>query len=475
MIDTANATTLVAEAWPPTAAWDAKDVGSRCAQPSHTWWNRPDPMWSTLFDQDSYAAWSSAAGLRRNVAADVALAPAKALSRTRDEAVDAVLSPRGSLTRWRMLSAAHLFRTLTLPQWAALVGSPRAVSWTSFEALPLFQAGLVDVGHLRAPGVGAWAPGVDTGLVRPADTTVWDARVAPALPWTTWLAVSGGAGWSGGRGLGSDRHNVLATELALRLMEIADVSAVLPEALCDVGVLAGLEPGARATGTADLAMVRPDGARIGVEVTCNPGDGDKLGKKIMKWVRAMSEPTPQARALGVVFLIAPRNPGTAAPGALRRSVMRAIARHLHDGFVAADVASRIGVATWREWFPQAGMVSQEFFDQSVAVWSPGALGAPGTWARQSWSGATPAWAPRPEDRHALGSVTEHTRVIAGLPRWFRESGPEPLLAALLMSAAGRASFPQRPRPGAPRDRAPVGLGWGAASPAKAPHALTNRL
>jgi len=464
---------LLPEAWPPAESWRADDIGSRCPLTGYRWQERDDPMWSGLFDGDSYAAWSSITQVRRMSETGVAYAPKKALARTQAEAVAAVVSANGGLTRLRMASVVHLWRTVTLPQWAALSGSSRAAEWSSFEALPLFQSGLVDAGQVRAPGVGTWAPSANTGLARPGDERVWNRQVSPRLGWTQWLAVSAGFPWSSGRGAGSDRHNVLATELGLRLMEAGEVSAVLPEGLCDVGVLAGLAPGTRSTGTADMAMVRPDGARISVEVTCNAGEAEKMGAKIRKWVRALGEPNPLARAAGVVFLVAPRRPSSSAPAALRRLVMRRVAAEVADQGVPDRVARRIGVASWREWFPSDRLASREFFDLSVAVLRTTVFGTR-EWVRESWSCPAPAWGPDTSDQDALSSVGEQTRVVAGIPRWFRDAGPEPLLAGLLLRAAGRSSFPSRTRPDGMPGR-PVGFGWGAAGPAGAPLALANRL
>ena len=58
-------------------------------------------------------------------------------------------------------------------------------------------------------------------MYRPAHTKVFDTVLSPRLTFPEWVAVTGGQPWSSASQF--DRHNLLAAELGLRLLEYADV------------------------------------------------------------------------------------------------------------------------------------------------------------------------------------------------------------------------------------------------------------
>ena len=429
------------------------------------WWERQDPYWDGLYDYNPNVAWSPIAQVRR-VAEEKTAHVAKALlRRTPEEALEAIKDELAFLTHLRLMSAAHLFRTLSMEQFATIGGSRIAKRWTSYQVLPLYQAGLIDMGTVRHPAMMRWTADVDTGLVRPAKPNVWDRELAPWLPWTMWLSVTGGVPWTYGRGQGSDRHNVLTTELGLRMMEAGEIAMLLPEALCDVAGLAGLPPKTRSTGTADAAMIREDGARIAIEMTATHGDRGKMAMKINKWISALSENNDQARNLSVIFLCAAQDPTSAKPASLRRQVMKTIAACVGETYATDHVASRIGVANWREWFPGKGLLSQEFLDYSVSVYHPGQ-----GWSRESWADGKSPWGPTAQESEMLQGAIKQCGTLAGIPLWFRDRKPAQPLAGLLMRGAQKTSFPTKST-----TTTTVGVATGAVAAAQPPRALSNRL
>jgi hypothetical protein len=89
-------------------------------------------------------------------------------------------------------------------------------------------------------------------LHRPVDNGL--DPISDVLVYADWVAVTGGYPWT--RGHQQDRHNLLATELGMRIAELGDVGAVLGESLSRHDLLSPRFAGDTANRCADLAVLQ---------------------------------------------------------------------------------------------------------------------------------------------------------------------------------------------------------------------------
>lgn len=386
--------------------------------------NRFDPYWDGVWSFGSSAQWLNRVEVDRRVSAGLMRLPS-GLRPVREGVAEGRMFAGGSLGRkLGVLSVADLWRTATVEQVSGLLGV--GVDRLGGERVlgDLWSLGLVDYGFPQGLLVGNDFLGSRFRMVRPSRSNVFERLVAPGLSGPELVSVTGGLPFmSGGQ---YDRHNVLATELGLRVAEFTDVSAVVGEKLSLAGSLAydsvGLpNPFPSSLQRGDLTFVRPDGLRVVVEVTASLSAG--FDKKVERWARILSRDSLNRNGLVVVFVTCPRPDvsGDELTGLVRRSVARVLRRWRGTG--GSLTQDRMFVASWQELFPSSGHMVDGFSgfpvwgvsvpDRGDAVWS----GVELLGASRVLSSFDPVF-----DAQA---VVRNASMLAGSPYWLR-SGEESL-------------------------------------------------
>lgn len=268
--------------------------------------------------------------------------------------------------------------------------------------------------------------------------------VGDALSMGQWLSVTGGV--APRRTTGSTRHDMLASELGLRVAEYCDVTSVIGESLGLLSHVTHTEGGGFRR--ADVVAVRPDGLKICFEMTGHPGG---VADKIDAYVDALSR-CPD-RSVAVVFINAARAPKRGVAFNARRMRLALSKRILEDPVArAAKLGQRMFVADWSEWFG-AGTIIDNFADLPVWGLHPDASvprgEIEGTW-RQVKVGnaeATP-WAPNSQDSFdRTARLLSGSHTLYGMPYFLRDESLDSLvetrLHAAIVREAGFTSHPKR--------------------------------
>ncbi|GAB2734562.1 hypothetical protein GCM10027273_11820 [Nocardioides pakistanensis] len=453
-----------------SGAWNFTDLSSACPHESVDAARRLDPYWDSVWDFGSNASWLTPDKARRRAGAGLGRIP-RGLDLGEDEAYRRVVSMRGWRERLALLGSVFAWRTLTAEQAAAFTGSPRLASTTGPEAAAMFASGLIELGVFSDGLTSTSLTGRDA-LYRPSRSNVFESRLTDDLTWAEWIAVTGAQPWTGPTTY--DRHNVLATELGLRLAEYADIGTVLGERFSTVDLLAGSgigrDPVVADQRAADMTVVRPDGMRIAVEITAT--HSSHFFEKVAKWARLLAERPFGTSGLCVVFVVA-ENPDRFDQKDGHRTRARtyqaiAAATKEFPGTVRDRVAERMGVATWREWFPARGKVNDAFM--AMRVDRPTGTGA------HMWEPCDmldPASRPfTPADSFNATAVLDNSALLGGTPHWIRDRYTPPQLWRLLISNAGLSDLPSPTpvRPNRTKGRA-LGEGVGSVGAAKPPSRL----
>ena len=317
-----------------------------------------------------------------------------------------------------LLGAVHGWKTCTSEQAAAITGRRDFWNGGSLPYANLTASGLIDLGTLvggfRGPRI----------FAAPASREVHRVLLKE-LGLRQLLEITGGEGWA--RGPAGFRHNVLATELGLRAAEYAEnVAAVLPESYSRLHALAGPERPSvypRSKGSrraADLTLVRTDGLKIAIELTASRGAN--LKDKIEAYARLFAG---GVHGLVVIFVTAPStDPDAPAPGKVGGLVRRLIEEAVLDfsGSSFDRAAHRFGVATWADWFPGPGRVSEDFFAMTAERPS---VQRGWAWTSASFGNASSVAL----DPEGLGHVhvaeagwlrvAEFARLLGSTPHWWR--------------------------------------------------------
>lgn len=311
------------------------------------------------------------------------------------------------------LAAIGMWKTATTEQLIAITGDP---SIAANDLSTLHLGGLA----MRGKFVQSMRDGTLPELWRPFPP----AKIktfSEHLSYNEWLAVTLGRNW---RGTGTfDRHNILTTELSLRVAEATDIAACFGEALAGWPLLL---PGfANSPKSGDAVWVRHDGLRIVVE-TMGSSSLPHLQQKAEAWAGVLSRNT--SSDLFVLWLDARphHSPRNAAP-------FRAVASAAHASIATAlaKVPSRMGLVAWQDWFPAPGEVDEEAF-LSLRVQRPtGRDGDKVAWEPVSL--LDPFELPCSSER--ARDVLDNLGVIWGTPAWQREPHPEPDFRPMLRQRA----------------------------------------
>lgn len=449
-----------AERWDPEGGRLLQTLPSRCRASGLTSMGRVDPYWAGLWVNGAAANWIARSLADRQARSGIATLP-RALTRDADAVAQTFFDGQDRASKIGTLGVLHGWRTATAEQIASFVGDPRLANPTGSILSRAFSANMVDLG-LPASGMNRAPWTAPHLLVRPSKTSVVGAALRSGSTYAEWLAVTGGQEWvPGGQ---YDRHNLLATELGLRAAEHLPVATVLGERFSTVDLLAGSGVGLPALDddlrSADLTLVREDGARIAVEITATTSRF--FAQKVSRWAELLASTPYETSGLMVVFVVASdfaSNPKRAAEVRIKtyEAILRAVRRH--PGVSFDRVATRLGVATWREWFPAEHQASHLFQALSVDRPTGANLGAERTWESADLLSVEVNPLP-PDTRDRLLAIAAGASMLAQTPHWLRQQQDAHALLAPLMGVLARADLP---RPVAARSgREAVGLAVGAA-------------
>lgn len=343
-----------------------------------------------------------------------------------------------------VLAAIDMWRSLTIEQAAAILGMPELLENSAAIIRDLYMLDLVDVGCfegftdrvVQTSDVGEW-------LIRPTRSAQYRTLIEPHLTFPEAVRVTGGQEFlTGGQ---YDRHNILASEFALRVAELTAASMVLGEKWStQSGLLyegwGHQDPYAHVNGRGDLTIVRRDGLRIVVEITASLGKSFQA--KALRWASRLSAGSLEAQGTVVLFVTAgEQHPVSADRKSLHSQVRSAItqATRSHPGLPGTSRTSeRMFVANWADLFPARHEASGDF--TSLTCWSPAGVTAssPVTGPAPSWHSAAAAESDRVGMRSLLDegdviyrpgsaldplALVSNSRALLGVPWWMRQERP----------------------------------------------------
>lgn len=311
--------------------------------PAH---ERVDPYWSGMWNPGGTANWLSRPTVER-LAEQGLVRPPRWLSKTSDDAMRDIATGVRSTSQLRAIAAIGCFRTLTTEQLAAITGEPlfatnnEAVVYTNLLASGLVNEGIIKMpGHHRMPR-----------MVRPfAGNSAGVKPLVSHLNDTDAVGVTHGQPWRAGSM--NDRHNMLAAELLLRIAEYTNASLVLGEQLASIEQLTDLN----SKRAGDGMFVLPNGGVVVIEMTATINSG--FPAKMEAWAAALGQ-NPNLSVVFVDITHPDHSEKSAYVGKVLRREIKAASSDM--SYILADVAKRMMVARWIDWFPAAGEVSADFF------------------------------------------------------------------------------------------------------------------
>jgi hypothetical protein len=406
--------------------------------------NRLDPYWGGQFPHHDSNEWFSRSTLEAQSDAGLLTPPDKLLApaweaRHSMTHANRDRSPYGLNTYVAIAGAITGWRTCTSQQLAALVGDARLAKPLGHPVTHLFNAGLI---ALSVPHPWASGPAKDLTLLRAGDPAHF-GLIEPDLTWAEWVGITGGQPYGGSHH--HDRHNILATELGLRLAEYAHVAAVLGEPFSTHNLLFGEGAGRdvdQSPGGADLTVVRPDGLRIAVELTSTTSP--YFDAKVERVVKRLAESPLATTGTAVVFLVAP---SIGATQGHHKSVLQVTKRAIreacrrHPGIGLDPSRARIGVALWQDWFPAAHTASDGFFGMRASrLASFGPEGSKDAWEQVDYL-SPDAFRFVPKDPNAMQTILLNAGLLGQTPHWLRDLLLDRLdgIEATASSAGGRGA------------------------------------
>ena len=403
--------------------------------------NRADPFWSSMWRTGSTGDWYSASDFHAMQKSGFVTAPFW-LKMTAEEAAQRVLSPRNRETVLRVIAALDQWRTMTVEQLEALVDIAGFATGDRSLLSAMWNAGLLELcemGSLFRSG-----PGHRNGLlVRPARPGPVLREIEDQMTYAEWVSTTAGLPFDFDRQFA--RHNVLATELGLRMAEFGDVGAVLGEKLSSMSLLAysGVgdpAPTTGASGGSDLTLVRTDGLRVAVELTASISGG-WIYDKVERLVRVLHRRPLSHTGLCVLFVVAPRRESVSQePREVLRKVKQDIQRavHAYPGKATDPTAARIGVASWADFFPDDESAVTDLRRLPVErPTGPGYIGDPNgenVWERAHFLDpvSTPFSPDRPD---VMTAVLGNAAGLRGVPHALR-TGRRPSMTDVSMRRTG---------------------------------------
>ncbi|HVT77869.1 MAG TPA: hypothetical protein VHD87_12625 [Acidimicrobiales bacterium] len=215
------------------------------------------------------------------------------------------------------------------------------------------------------------------------------------------------------------RHNLLMSELMLRIQEAgAPIAAALGErAAAATGLL-------KAAGNDQLCgdglIVRPDGLRIVIELSQRQ-NADDIKRKMLRWARLLAPSRLRSAATVVVFVNAARDDHGKAQTRLRRVHAEVLSAEGLGSPTRPATAAQVGsaraavlIASWRDWFPEEGVIDATFPTLPVGYLKPGNRNA---WGRVNLLGDGPNTVPAPDPDPDLRVPIEAANHLYAVPSW----------------------------------------------------------
>lgn len=403
---------------------------------------RADPFWSGMFRTGSTGDWYSVDDFRALAAIEHATAPAY-LRMSAADARARVLAPRNRESVYRVIAALDQWRTMTVEQLEAVADIDKFAFGDRSLLSAMWNSGLIELsamGTLFRPG----ERHLDHLLVRPTRPGAMLRELEDGMSYAEWVSTTAGMPFDSDRQYA--RHNVLATELGLRMAEFGNVGMVLGEKLSSMSMLAyegvgDQAPTTGAGGGSDLTLVRTDGLRIAVEVTASNSGGWIYGK-IEKLVRVLNRRPLAHTGLCILFVVAPRRESAGQePREMLRKVKKDIQRavHAYPGKATDPTAARIGIVGWPDLFPDGNTVTADLRKLPVErPTGPGYIGDPS--AESVWERAhflDPASVPfAPTHPDAMSAVIQNASGLRGVPHAVRTGHGRPVFSERNMVAQG---------------------------------------
>ena len=167
-------------------------------------------------------------------------------------------------------------------------------------------------------------------------------------------------------GRGHVRHQCLAVEMMLRCLEASEAWAGwLPEGVCTPDRFTPAGHPARSETHADRAdgcLIRPDGARLFIEIEASAGRSVQVAEKVQRWCH-LFDSGPFG---GLVLFVAAPKPVGQAPARAVRHMKSVVAEHVSEA-----AAPFVLVGCWQDWFPDHGQVSGDLPGLRAAVLDDG--------------------------------------------------------------------------------------------------------
>ncbi|MCU6481919.1 hypothetical protein [Arthrobacter sp. A2-55] len=460
-----SATTVPARRKAP-AGIHASMLPSNCPDDDVTMHNRQDPYWGRLWAPGSQALWSTGPMTRQRRHNAQQFNTRLALSE--EKAMSILTSSRGRSERLAAWGVLDSWRTVSAEQMAALTGSQLLLSPRYSQIAASYSIDLIDIGlfanlHQPRPGLNRHT------LYRPGSSAAFEKLITPTLTWPEWVSVTGGYPWSfGGQ---YDRHNLLATELALRAAEYLDIGTVLGEKFSSVDLLAGTGLGKEVAKPdnrrADGTIVRTDGLRIVYELTATASKS--FAEKVRRWAQTINDRPLETSGLVIIFVAAPHpdRPRNTSDDP-RHAIYKTIAQVLKEfpGTGTDSPAARIGVAHWEEWFPAQHEVSEDFFTLRADFATSHAAGA-AKWESRHMLTEYPF---TPWKTFDATAVLANAPALAATPHWMRRGDHTALFGAPMDRSGETVPHPAPVRAHRSSGR-PLGAGVGLAKDTRLPRRL----
>lgn len=415
------------------------DIGNRNPIESLRTHNRVDPYWGGLWDRSTAAGWQTFRRAQRMIASTSMRMP-DYMDADPELSCEAVVNRRNRERTLDALGVLDNWRTVTAEQLAAFASRTLIASGRSTQMREMFGASLVDIGEFANGLLSRSNEGAR--LYRPTPGDAFEKVVRPSITYPEWVSVTCGTPYSTGRQF--DKHNVIASEFALRVAEFTDAALVLGEKMATHELLAYTSigrdlPDRLFQRSGDLVIVREDGARIVIEVTTSRGAA--LGEKIDRWAQILGDRRMSRSGLSVIFLTVdvPDTP-KARSFSLRNGVMRYLRSSVakFPGVSFDRTAERIGVADWREWFPEPGKVSPDF----LALVCDVANGEPASpWSRKAFLDIFDLEF-SPEEPERFSAIFDNASMLRSVPKWMR-TGTAPDLTGVMHARSEYAGMDLR--------------------------------
>ena len=395
--------------------------------PRSPWWERDDPQWD---DPLTDPQWPSRSRGRTGRSGR--------RFRSVDEAFERLTRDRRRPHANNLLAAVGSWRHLNTGQLVAITGSSRNTVLS--YARDLADAGLLEIAVRPQEADDVWRLPARQGSSAGSDPTAAALRrwVGSLTPGERFALTAGGDPGRGRRQ--SHRHDLVAAEIGLRLMEARnDLAAVFGETHASARAIFGTD---QATAIADLCVVRGDGLRVAVEVVGH-STRTALTDKILRWARGYDETTARraaanGRALtprdwsparnshhqtGVIVVFV--NAATTHHDTFARNLRAAHADALTAAALSGSATpatrrqvalarTQILLADWTEWAPTARAFTTAFV--SLKAWgSPDGTRWEPVNVLDDGPGGIP-FHPDPPDKFTYPAAA--AQLLAATPEWF---------------------------------------------------------